>query len=142
MGLVSRCGRLRTLVLVLEDLYTDWRTVSDVTELAARLPALAWGAPALRALQLVLPFPAEPDSEDEPGPEGELGQEGELDPAAELGALWSALEALPNLASLALGWVSPEGEQPALTGYCIARMLDAVQVGPAAPVLISTEPML
>ena len=140
MGLVSRCGRLRTLVLVLEPLSCGWRDVPDVTELAARLPALAWGAPALRALQLVLPFMSGP--EDELGPEGEPGQEDELDPAAELGALWSALEALPNLASLALGWVSPEGGQPALTGYCVARMLDAVQVGPAAPVPTSTEPVL
>ena len=53
---------------------------------------------------------------------------------AELGPLWSTLEALPNLASLALGWVFPEGEPPALIGEDIADLLDAAQVGPAAPV--------
>ena len=109
---MSRCGRLRTLVLVLEDLLHEKRSRSDVIELAARLPALAWGAPELRALQLVLPFP-----------EGELGP------------LWSALEALPNLASLALGWVFLDAQDlPALTGENIADVLDAAQVGPAAPV--------
>ena len=108
-GLVSRCGRLRTLVLVLEDLYINWRTISGVLELAARLPALAWGAPALRTLQLVLPSAT-----------------------GEQGALWSALEALPNLASLALGWVFPE-EHYSARGNDIARMLDAAQVGLGAP---------
>ena len=137
MGLVSRCGRLHTLVLVLEALSCECREISEVEDVAARLPALAWGAPALRALQLVLPFAeGEPDSEDE------LGQDDELGPEAELGPLWSALEALPNLASLALGWVFPEGEPPALIGESIARMLDAAQVSPAAPVPISTESVL
>ena len=118
MGLVSRCGRLRTLVLVLEDLLCKWRKPPDVTDLAARLPALAWGAPALRALQLVLPSAV-----------------------GELGPLWSALEALPNLASLALGWVFLDGHPFAPTGRDIARVLDAAQVGLAAPVPVCTQPM-
>ena len=109
MGLVSRCGRLRTLVLVLEDLSRAWRDIPEVTAVAARLPALAWGMPALRALQLVLPLRD-----------------------AELGALWSALEALPDLASLALGWVLAV-EHYSAPGNDIARVLDAAQVGLGAP---------
>ena len=94
-------------------------SAADTTELAARLAALAWGAPALRALQLVLPSSG-----------------------VELGPLWSALEALPNLASLALGWVFPDGEPPALIGKHIARVLDAAQVGPGAPIPIYIKLML
>ena len=75
---------------------------------AARLPALALGAPALRALHLVLTVGVA---------ERDLDQ------------LWRALEALPNLASLALGWVFRAGEPKAHMGGRIADVLDAVQAG-------------
>ena len=105
-----RCGRLRTLVLMLADLTEDQNPVGwdEPEDFIARLPALASGTPALRALQLVLPIDT---------------AEGELDP------LWRALEALPNLASLALGWVFGAGEPSAHMGERIADVLDDAQVG-------------
>ena len=112
MRLARRCGRLRTLVLALEDLDEELLPSDSEEEsegLIARLPALlASGAPALRALQLVLPTEAA---------EGGLGP------------LWRALEALPNLASLALGCVFGEGEPTAHMGERIAAVLDDAQVG-------------
>ena len=81
--------------------------------LIAQLPALGSGAPALRALQLVLPVV--------PGDVSDLAE-------GELGQLWRALEALPNLASLALGCVFAAGEPPAHMGERIASVLDAAQV--------------
>ena len=99
-------------MLALEDLDEELLPTDSDEEsegLIARLPALlASGAPALRALQLVLPLDAA---------EGELGP------------LWRALEALPNLASLALGCVFGAGEPTAHMGERIAAVLDAAQVG-------------
>ena len=80
----------------------------EYEDLVARLPAVTSGAPALRALQLVLPINAA---------EGGLGP------------LWRGLEALPNLVSLALGCVFGGGEPTAHMGERIAAVLDAAQVG-------------
>ncbi len=88
--------------------------------LLKRLPALLSGAPGLRALQLVLPIPYDV-----------TGMYG-FDPAPLLAPLWRALEALPNLASLALGYVFLADQRPADAGDNIAGLLDAAQVGPAA----------
>ncbi len=116
-GLMCRCGRLRTLVLALDDLPREWGMHEGrrFADLIARLPSLAVGAPRLRALQLVLPM---------------LGGEGGA-VEKELEHLWRGLEALRNLASLALGWVFMEDEDAAYKGERIACVLDAAQVGPA-----------
>ena len=111
--LTCRCGRLRTLVLVLGDAGMRFRWPKpgghSTAELIAALPALAAGAPGLRALQLVLPMEAAEDG---------------------LGPLWRALEALPNLASLALGYAFALGDRrhAADMGERIADVLDAAQV--------------
>ena len=112
--LTRRCARLRTLVLVLEacasghTFFYPEPASHTIKGLIARLPALASGAPALHALQLVLPIDA---------------AEGDLRP------LWRALEALPNLASLALGCATPRDEQAFEdAGERIANVLDAARV--------------
>ena len=142
-GLVCRCDRLRTLVLVLEDLSVGHRSLQEIGDLAEWLQALACGAPALRALQLVLPMlvePKQPDLSDiwalgEPEPEpawmGEWAR-------GQLGELWTALEALPNLASLTLGWVSGG---TTFKEDCISAVLDAAQVGSAALFLLYQDMM-
>ena len=106
------------LVLVLEDLAKEDRRLEAFGNLAARLPALALGAPALRALQLVLPLVIDGD---EPGGLGEWA-------GGQLAQLWRALEALPNLASLTLGWIT----MSAHAAYSISVVLDAAQVGAPA----------
>ena len=117
LWLVRRCSRLRTLVLVLEDQKSyRWSSDDKVADLVARLPALVVGAPALRALQLVLPMTW--------GITNDVAEGG-------LGPLWRALEALPHLASLALGWVLTHGnnpQYPAPVGERIANVLDSAQV--------------
>ena len=101
-------------MLVLEDLEeapNGWglgAAYHKYKDLIAGLSALASGTPALRALHLVLP----------------------IDVArGDLGPLWRALGALPNLASLALGCVFEAGEPTAHMGKRIAGVLDAAQVG-------------
>ena len=87
-----------------------------VIDIVARLPALVLGAPALRALQLVLPMMLD-------------AMYRWVD--AKLPPLWRALEALPNLESLALGWVFTAYEStrsPARAGARIAKLLDAARV--------------
>ena len=111
MWLACRCGRLRTLVLVLADSEGYWDSSRPgrlrTDGLIAQLAALASGAPALRALQVVLPLDA--------------AHRG-------LGPLWRALESLPNLASLALGYAFPKKEPTSSVGQHIVRVLDAVRV--------------
>ena len=118
LGLVRRCSRLHTLVLVLYDYGQCAWPNDEIVALIARLPALVLGAPALRALQLVLPMV--------PGVTVDAAEDG-------LPPLWSALEALPHVASLALGWaLTPRDheEQTLPMGARIAGVLDAAQVGP------------
>lgn len=122
-GLVCRCSSLRTLVLVLEDLSKEERRLEEFGDLAAQLPVLAWGAPALHALQLVLPLVVD---RDEPGGVGEWA-------GGQLARLWTALEALPNLASLTLGWITSS----AYAEYSISIVLDAAQAGSPASLLQS-----
>ena len=124
-GLVCRCGRLRTLVLVLEDLSGEDRRLEALRDLVARLPALPWGAPALRALQLVLPMVVGPDP-DVPGGMGEWA-------GGQLAQLRTALEALPNLASLTLGWITSS----AYAEYSISIVLDAAQAGSPALLIVA-----
>ena len=122
LGAARRCGRLRTLVLVLVDPTEDWTLDEHAgdMDLLARLPALAAGAPALRALQAVLPASMFDDW------------------LRELRPLWRALEALPDLASLALGCYAALADFPRHTlGHAdmaerIAGFLDAAQVGPSS----------
>ena len=114
---MRRCSRLRTLVLVLDDQDFCYFRGDKMVDLVARLPALVLGAPALCALQLVLPMM--------PSGAAALVEGG-------LGALCRALEALPNLASLALGWALTPLERRQKTagvGERIADVLDAMQVG-------------
>ena len=105
---MCRCGRLRTLVLAMDDWPTEGLgyTGCRFTDLTAQLPSLALGAPGLRALQLVLPMR---DGEDD------LEEE-------DLEYLWRGLEALPNLASLALGWVFLKSDH---TGCIVERIASA-----------------
>ena len=106
LWLACRCGRLRTWC-------SCWPRKAarggglGAADLIARLPALASGAPGLRALQVVLPIDA--------------AQGG-------LGPLWRALEALPSLASLALGCAFYLGEPTKHMGEDIADVLDAARV--------------
>ena len=88
---MRRCSRLRTLVVVQHEpgFYYAPEDVVGHLGFIAHLPALVLDVPALRALQLVLHMV--------PGVRGNVAEGG-------LGPLLSALEALPNLASLALGW--------------------------------------
>ena len=117
---ICRCSQLRTLVIMLDEMQ-DWIGVNDLNELnnlIAGMPALAKGAPGLRALQLVLPM---------------------LDGTFEamyldLGPLWRGLGALTSLTSLALGWAFMAGERCANNGERVANVLDAAQVSPAAMV--------
>ena len=119
LGPACRCGRLQTLVLVLVDATEDWTLDEHARDmdLLARLPALASGAPALRALQVVLPASMFDDW------------------LRELRPLWRALEALTNLASLALGCFAALVDLPRHTlgdpdvAERIAGFLDASQVG-------------
>ncbi len=116
---LCRCRQLRTLVFAMDDLPDEWGAVMDfgAAELFAALPALAVGAPGLRALQLVLPMldGGAPGVRDE-----------------DLGPLWRGLEALHNLMSLTLGWVFMKGKASSGMGERIASVLDLMQVGPAA----------
>ena len=126
-GLVCRCGRLRTLVLVLEDLSDGHRSLEQIGDLAAhlaaQLPALALGAPALRTLQLVLSLVIDYD---------ELGGMGEW-AGGQLAQVWTALEALPNLASLTLGWITSSRVYASSdAAYSISLVLDAAQAGAPA----------
>lgn len=92
------------------------RELYELNTLLAGLPALASGAPRLRALQLGLPML-----------DGSVNSL-EID----LGPLWRGLGALSGLTSLALGW-APFGDKPsAHMGERIADVLDAAQVGSAA----------
>ena len=116
LGQVRRCSRLRTLVVVQHE-PGFFYAPDDINFVPApHLPALVLDAPTLRALQLVLHMVS--------GVAGNMAGVG-------LGPLLSSLEALPNLASLALGWafmVRERSEQTTLVGERIADVLDAMQV--------------
>ena len=114
---MCRCGQLRTLVLALDILPECY----ELDNLFARLPALASGAPRLRALQLVLPML---DGSTVRYPDVNI----------DLGPLWRGLKALSSLTSLALGWAFMQEEPAANRSERIANMLDAAQVGLAATV--------
>ena len=111
---ICRCSQLRTLVIMLDKMQ-NWVGVSDLCELnnlIAGLPALATGAPGLRALQVVLPM-----------------LDGMYEPMhIHLDPLWRGLGAQSSLTSLALGWVFMPEEFPAHEGERIAHVLDAAQV--------------
>ncbi|KAK9835313.1 hypothetical protein WJX81_001120 [Elliptochloris bilobata] len=107
-GFQLRCSSLRTLVLVMEEMEDrSAASVLSTADLVASVAALADGAPALRALQVVMHLIADWE-------EDIVGSH----------PLWRALEPLRSLASLTLGWIT-HGEPAPHVGERIAAVLDA-----------------